>query len=157
MKRIFLILGVLLCLLSACGKEYTATDLLAKITVLPIHRDAVIYFRGADIEGSGYLSKETAELLYSGQNLLPLCDDFALLLGKDDRLFEVHLYHAADGEKADAIDLILQQRQSLLLCKDNGLYASDPPNVEVWRKGMWIVLMATDDNPSVKELLKKMI
>ena len=157
MKRILPILCALACLLTACGRHYTATDLLAKITALPSSRDAVIYFRGADREGKGYLSKETAGLLYSGQDPMILCEDFALLLGKDDRLFEVHLYFALDGEKADAIQMILQQRQSILLRKDNELYVPDQPGVEVWRRGKWVALLATDDNSAVKELLKQMI
>ncbi len=158
MKRILPLVCILLCLFTSCGEPYTATDLLAKIMSLPIKRDAVICFYGADEEGEGYLSNEKSSLLYSNQDPMAMAEDFAIALGKDDAVFEVHLYHALDGEKADAIELILQKRQSLLLRKDNELYTSESyANATVWREGRWVALLATDDNESVKQLLKKLI
>lgn len=157
MKRLMSILLLVSCLLTACGRSYTATDLLAKIMALPAARDAAIYFQGADIEGGGYLTQEQGALLYSGQDPMVLSQDYALALGKDDTVFEVHLYLALDGEKADAIELILQRRQSVLCHKDNELYTPDFVGVEVWRKGKWVALIATEDNQSIKELLKQVL
>ena len=155
MKRIVSILLLAIGLLTACRRGYTATDLLAKIMALPVARDAAIYFHGADPEGDGYLTREQGDLLYSGQDPILLSEDYVLALGKDDAVFEVHLYLALDGEKADAIELILQKRQSLLYRKENELYSPVPGDAEVWRYGKWVALIATEDNQSVKDLLKQ--
>ena len=159
MKRLILLVCLLTFTLTSCETEYTATDLLAKIMTLPIRRDAVIYFNGADADGAGYLSRENTERLYGGQSPASLSADYALALGKNDDLFEIHLYYALDAQLADEVEVILRERVYLLQKKDNELYLSDASNVGVmvWRRGNWVILLATEDNDSVKELLKSII
>ena len=159
MKRLMLLFCLISFTFTACRVEYTATDLLAKIMTLPIGRDAVIYFAGADADGVGYLSREETHRLYGGEEPSALSADYALALGKDDEVFEIHLYHALDAQMADEVEEILRERVSLLQKKENELYLSDSPTVTavVWRKGNWVALLATDDNESVKELLKSIL
>lgn len=157
MKRFLFTVCLLLCVLTSCQRAYTATDLLAKILAMPTTPDTVVYFHGADARDSAYLSPENTDLLYSGQNPGILAEEFALAMGKDDHVFEVHLYLALDDEKADQIENILRKRQTLLQKKDNELYDPDSSGrgATVWRKGKWVALVATEDNDAVKRILKQ--
>ena len=156
MKRLGVLLGVLVCLLCACGNQYTSTDLLAQIMALPTARDAMIYFKGADADDAGYLTQEDSLLLYGGKDPAVLSVDYALALGKDDSIFEVHIYRGLDVQQADEVELILRERLNRLQKKENEFYLSDGSMLSgtVWRKGNWIVLAVCDDNESILQLLR---
>ena len=156
MKRLVVLVGVLVCLLSACRMHYTSTDLLAQILALPTARDAKIYFKGADSDDEGYLPLEDRLLLYRGKDPTELSEDYALALGKDDSLFEVHIYRGLDAQQADEVEVILRDRLNRLQKKENEFYLSDGSMIggTIWRKGNWIVLIVCDDNESVLQLLR---
>lgn len=157
MKRLLPMVCILLCVLTACQSTSTATDLLAKILAMPPTPDTVVYFNGAGPEDSGYLTLEDTELLYSGQNPGMLSEEFAVAMGKDDHVYEVHLYLALDEEKADQIENILRGRQLLLQRKENYLYDPDSAaaSAVVWRRGKWVALLATEENEAIKSILKQ--
>lgn len=148
MKRIALLLSLLM-LCSGCNKSApTATDLMAKLLAysdLPVMQ---IYFNGAAFEDIGYLSREQSADLYCGQDPMSLSDEYAIALCKDDRICEIHLYHALDAEKADAIEAYLRKRQTLLLKKEYYFYDTDHPAASsvIWKKGKWVCLLVTHDN-----------
>lgn len=156
MKSVALLLSILL-LCSGCNRQApTATDLMAKL-LAPADTPAVrIYFNGASAEDSGYLSREECLSLYAGQNPVALSDEFAIALCKDDRIYEIHLYHALDAEKAEAIESCLRQRQTLLLKQDNYFYDPDHSAAAsvVWKKGKWVCLLVTHDNERAMECLR---
>ncbi|MBQ8288489.1 MAG: hypothetical protein IJX76_06940 [Clostridia bacterium] len=156
MKRL-LIIGMLALLLSGCGgREPTATDLLAKLLTMSEVPAVEVYFGGAMPEEAGYLSKEESALLYNGHLPSELSDEYAIALCKDDRIYEIHLYHALDTDKAEAIESHLRQRQTLLAGQDNYFYDSDSPAAGsvIWRQGKWVCLLVTDDNERAREILR---
>ena len=159
MKRIALLLSLLM-LCNGCNKAApTATDLMAKLLAFSDVPVMQVYFDGAAFEDVGYLSRDECAALYSGQNPIALSDEFAIALCKDDRIYEIHLYHALDAEKADAIEACLRRRQALLLKKEYYFYDADHPAASsvIWVKGKWVCLLVTDDNERAIDRLNSAI
>ncbi|MBQ8382055.1 MAG: hypothetical protein IJX47_02495 [Clostridia bacterium] len=156
MKRL-LAIGLLVLLLGGChGRAPTATDLLAKLLTGADVPSVEIYFDGAMPEETGYLSEEESALLYNGHLPSKLSDEYAVALCKDDRIYEIHLYHALDTDKAEAIESHLRQRQTLLAGRENLFYDPDSSAAGsvIWRKGKWVCLLVTDDNERAREILR---
>ncbi len=156
MTRVLCLILIVGAMISGCTRqEPTATDLLAKLLAKDDVRTVVIYFNGAQPEGEGYLSLESEKRLYNGHDLALLSDEYAIALGQDDRLYEIHLYHALDHGKAEAIENRLRDRQLLLSKQELYYYDSENRGAEaiVWRKGKWVCLLVTDDNESMREIL----
>ena len=156
MKR-FLAVLLLTLLLGGChGREPTATDLLAKLLTMPDAPTVEIYFSEAMPDEAGYLSKEDVALLYNGQSPARLSDGYSIALGKDDRIYEIHLYHALDLDKAEIIESYLRTRQTILASRDNYFYDPDTiaPGAVIWRQGKWVCLLVTDHNDLAREILQ---
>ncbi len=159
MKRILILLTAVLLLGGCRGREPTATDLLAKLITATHMPAAEIYFGGAFYEETGYLSEEASRLLYDGHIPAKLSDEYAVALSKDDRIVEIHLYHALDAEKADAIESQLRMRQNALVNRENYFYDPDGIAQEavIWRRGKWVCLLVTADNDAARDVLKSML
>lgn len=159
MKRIMILLALLLFLGGCRERDPTATDLLAKLLTETKIPTATIYFAGAFPEETGYLSEEAGARLYNGHIPAKLSDDFAIALCKDDRVLEIHLYHALDDEKADAIESQLRMRQSILSNQEYYYYDPDTvaPGAVVWRSEKWVCLLVTADNEKAREVLRAML
>lgn len=158
MKRILILCLVLLMMIAGCTRnEPTATDLLAKLLSLPDTPSMTVYFEGAMPENDGYLAVEEEQQLYDGQSPGALSDEYAIALCRDDRVYEIHIFHSLDVEKGEQIENILRRRQTILQKQENYLY--DPQNpgagAVIWRKGKWVCLLVTTDNDSAKEILRR--
>lgn len=156
MKRIALLFSLLL-LCSGCNAPTpTATDLLAKLLAYPDIPAVTVYFQGALAGETGYLSGEEFRRLYGGQDPARLSDEYAIALGKDDSIYEIHLFHALDAEKAEAIEANLRYRQALLWKQDTAFYDPDNPAAGsiIWKRGKWVCLLVTNDNERAVEVLK---
>jgi hypothetical protein len=122
MKRAILIWMIWAILLTGCQRtEPTATDLLAKVLSSQETPQVEIYFHGAMLSDSGYLSNETEETLYQGQSPKTLSDEFAIALCQGDQVYEIHIFHGLDAEKAEQIEHILSRRQTVLQKQENYL------------------------------------
>lgn len=157
MKRLISLLLLWTLILVSCSRnEPTATDLLAKLLASVEAPPMEIYFNGAVPEAVGYLSQTDSDALYEGHTPAKLSDEYALALCRDDRIYEVHLYHALDADRAEQIETILRRRQGALLKQENYLYDPDSPAAgsTVYRNGRWVCLLVTDDNQTAREILK---
>ncbi len=161
MKFLSLLLAAVL-MLSGCTLGFsqsapTATDLLAKLLALPDTPATRIYFNRADPEEECYLSEETARRLYGVRSPLSLADEYAIALCTDDRIWEIHLFHAADPERAQLIESRLGRRADLLAKESHQFYEPDSAGAgaTVFRRGRWVCLLVTSDNSAAKEILEK--
>ncbi len=152
------ILTVVILLTGCSGKRMNATDILARVLSQSNTPVMSIYFDGAVPDEEGYLAEEESKLLYGGQSPGDLSVRYAIALGKDDRIYEIHLYWALDHAKADQISRLLENRRTLLCKQENYLY--DPDSIAagamIWRKGKWVALLVTDENSQIAELLDKL-
>ena len=156
LKRVLLPI-LLIALLSGCrNRAPTATDLLAQLLADGDTPVMEIYFDGAMTEEKGYLSEENERLLYGGRLPSALADEYAVALCKDDRIYEIHLYHALDSEKAEILEGCLQRRQMLLAEKENCFYEPDgfAASAVIWRRGKWVCLLVTGDNEAAGKTLR---
>ena len=157
MKRAILIWMIWAILLTGCQRtEPTATDLLAKVLSSQETPQVEIYFHGAMLSDSGYLSNETEETLYQGQSPKTLSDEFAIALCQGDQVYEIHIFHGLDAEKAEQIEHILSRRQTVLQKQENYLYDPENPGAgaTIWRQGKWVCLLVTNENDHAKEILR---
>ena len=160
MKRMLALCMTLLIVTTGCQRsEPTATDLMAKLLSLPDTPSMTVYFEGAMPEDDGYLPIEEIGKLYVGQSPVELSDAFAIALCRDDRVFEIHIFHSLDSEKAEQIENILRRRQTLLQKQENYLYDPDNPGAgaAIWRQGKWVCLLVTTDNDTAKKILRNAI
>jgi hypothetical protein len=159
-KRILLGVWIVLAILTGCSRSSpTATDILAKLLTLPGTPPTTIYFEGAVPENDGYLSLHMEEKLYCGQSPAALSDAFAVALCKDDQVYEIHIFHSLDEEKAEQIETILRRRQTVLQKQENFLYDPENPGAGavIWRRGKWVCLLVTNDNDAAKAVLRELI
>ena len=159
-SRSLIAIVITLILLTGCNRrEPTATDVMAKLLSQPSVPPMTVFFEGAMPENDGYLPLIEEEKLYGGQSPSALADEYSIALCKDDEVYEIHVFHSLDGEKAEQIENILRRRQTILQKQENYLYDPDNPGAQatVWRKGKWVCLLVTNDNEAVKELLLKII
>lgn len=158
-----LLLGALciyMFLLNACTKSVpSATDLMALLMSELDHPEMQIYFDSAAEEGEGWISDDKLEALYDGHSPVSLADAYAIALCKDDRIYEIHLYHALSLSDAVQIEELMRNRLEELQSRENTVY--DPESVApggiVWARGRWVSLLVTENNQHAKEIMKKRI
>lgn len=157
MKRV-MIIGIFIALLfTGCHKNRpTATDLLAKLLSIQDTPSMTIHFEGAMPEEEGYFPINEELKLYDGHSATSLADEYAIALCSDDRIYEIHIYHSLDLDKAEQIETVLRRRQTLLQKQDNYLFDPQSPGAGavIWRNGKWVCLLVTDDNDAAKDILR---
>ena len=148
---------ILLIVLTGCERARPrATDLLAKLLSMPNTPQMEVYFEGAMHSEVGYLSAETEEMLYDGQSPKALSDEYAIALCRDDQVYEIHIYHALDAQRAEQIEHILARRQLILQKQENYLYDPENPGAGavIWRREKWVCLLVTTDNDNAKDIIR---
>ena len=164
MKRyVSLILFLIIVLCSCSRQEYTSTDLLyvmmEKLSSVPA---SSIYFSEAEENGENSLGGEAFRELYDGMSPLDLCESYALLVSRDDSVYEIHVYKGVSQIKCAEIEKILYRRIEMIQDKD--LYLYDESNYEnvisrarVVKKGRYVLLLATDMNDKLEDTVKDII
>lgn len=158
--RSLIAIVITLILLTGCNRrDPTATDVMAKLLSQLDIPPMTVYFEGAMPENDGYLPLIEEEKLYGGRTPSALSDEYAIALCIDDQVYEIHVFHSLDGEKAEQIENILRRRQTALQKQENYLYDPDNPGAQatVWRKGKWVCLLVTNDNETAKDILQDII
>lgn len=156
---IFLMLGLIL---SGCsGDSYTCTDLLVHLRdCYGQSGNCKIYFDGAGDQN--YIDGDKIRTLYDGMDPSGLCEDFAVCLPVDDRIFEIHVFRPVSNGRMEEVEKILRRRLDLLQRPDVYLYDCEGyeevvSSGEVVRKGGYVILLLTPDNSIAKERLKELV
>ncbi len=164
MKRKIILAFVFLSLfLTSCSDSAnTPTDILyeciGQVEQCPTSN---IYFSEAEAGCDEYIDEGQLKKLYNGMSPASLSVSFALLLSKDDSIYEVHIYKAKSQLNAEEIEKILYRRVEMIQKKD--IYLYDEENFEnisasakVYKKGRYVALIITDNNDSFEKVIKKM-
>ena len=164
MKVLYTLLLCLSLLLTSCGRnDYTPTDILYRIIEqsddIPSYN---IYFDSADPESNEHLDTDRQMLLYNGMSPCQLSASFAVILSKNDLVYEIHVYKSDSDINVPRIKKILARRIELL--QDNDVYLYEDENYEqivsaarIISKGRYVFLLVTDRNNEIEELVKDML
>ena len=164
MRAFFALCLCLSLLLVSCGtNDYTPTDIIYKVIEksdnLPSYN---VYFNSADKESDEYLDTDKQLLLYNGMSPCELSTSFAVMLSKDDSVYEIHVYKSDSEINVPRIKKILGRRIELL--QDNDVYLYEDENYEqivssarIISKGRYVFLLVTDRNNEIEELVKDML
>lgn len=132
-------------------------DALDSIDNLPPYE---IFYSGAPSYSESVLSDRDAELLYKDPNISRYAESFACALGKDDSIWEIHIFIALSAGDAGFIENALTRRLEIL--QNQEIYIYDPEAYEkrvedarVFRDGKIVVLTLCDDNSKVLKTIKK--
>ena len=159
-KHLCLLLTLMILLCGSCASHtLTPTDLLySALGSLEDHPDGNIFFSGAEENSPEYTDDEKIALLYDGRGTEGLYQSYALFLSSDDSIYELHVYRALSEAKALQIEKILYRRVDMLQKGDIYLYNED--NYEkvisracVIKKGVYVILLLTDDNDGAKKAM----
>ncbi len=150
-------------MLTSCGNQgKTADDIAFKLLNLyPSLPPCTQYIKNGEKFMSGYISPEDFAFLYLGERVvLPeweLIDEFRIIMSDNTEFFELHVIKAESSADSDELRKLLERRKRLieLYIKEE----NDFPivNAEIYIKGRFLVLVATDDNRSAVELLRKLL
>ena len=164
MKALYILLLCLSLILVSCGRnDYTPTDIIYRIIEksdnIPSYN---IYFDSADKESNEYIDTDKQLLLYNEMSPCELSSSFAIMLSKDDSVYEIHVYKSDSDINVPRIKKILARRIELL--QDNGVYLYEDENYErivsaarIINKGRYVFLLVTDRNNEIEELVKDML
>ena len=152
------------CILNSCvGRSPGATDLLFDaLDALGSFPAYEIFYSGAPEYSESLLNTEHSELLYRDKNMASYAESFAIALGKDDELWELHVFVALSAGDAGFIENALIRRLDILQTRD--IYIYDPEIYEkrvqdarVLRHGRVVCLSICDDNSRVLGEIKKSV
>ena len=158
-RYISLILFSVLILCSCSATEYTSTDLLyTLIDRLPQVPASSIYFSEAEENGENSFDGDSMSELYGGMSPKGLYISYALLVSRDDIVYEIHVYKSVSQIKNTDLEKLLYRRIELIQNKD--LYLYDEENYEnvicrarVVKKGRFVILLVTDDNDRLENTI----
>ena len=137
-RCLLIVIVLLICLiLCACGEAQKSCSeelfsLIADFS-LPL---GVTYAHGAEEGGPGYLSPETSRALYGegAEELLALCEDFAIFISERPTPFEAAVfrcYSASDSQRIVAM-LLSRVEDIRIALRDTGLAgAYDSAEIEI--------------------------
>ncbi len=150
-------------LLVACsGKGHTPTDILYEcVSQIESCPSSSIYFSEAEENSDAYIEKKQLSKLYNGMSPEELCSSYALLLSKDDSIYEIHIYKAESQIKADQVEKILLRRVEMIQKKDVYMYNTDnyeniSASAKIYKRGCYVSLIITNANDEIEKTIKKM-
>jgi hypothetical protein len=161
-KYLLLILLLLLSLLLGCTKEQISPLELLDLALAADedHPVCEIYFEKGEDENR--LDETDLLTLYNGEDPTKLATSYAICLGKDDRVYEIHLFQLADDQNRESLKKILYKRIDLIQNKE--IYLYDPENYEtvssfarVFEKGRILALLITPQPETIQDVLKAQI
>lgn len=175
-----LILLVLLCpLIVSCGEQpladVPAKTLLTEVLALFDNDGNVdIYHSDAAENDDAYLDPGLAGQTFLGEYGAPLADegsitDFAHAIPSGLFAFEIDIFKTADAAAADAVAQMLETRMEMKSARRTEIehyLSTDPSSVnelkaldemEVWRIGNYVMLLATHDNHTVKNTVRELL
>lgn len=160
-KIIFALILLPILLVSCGNRGHTPTDIIYECIANGDAPASSIYFSEAEENSDERIESEQLSKLYNGMSPENLCSSYALLLSKDDSIYEIHIYKARSQIKADQIAKILYRRVEMIQKKD--IYLYDEENYEniaasakVYKRGCYVSLIITNDNSSVESIIKNM-
>ncbi len=162
MKKIVLILAFII-ILSSCTERRPqhATDLLfdalAALESVPAYD---VYYSEAPKYSESFMSPETASLLYGDADMTSYAESFACVLGRDDSVWEIHIFVSLSAGDAGFIENALEKRLHILQNKEIYVYDSEAyekrvASAKILRDGKVVCLAVCDDNASVLKEIKK--
>ncbi len=175
-----LILLAMLCtLFVSCGDKPLADvpvkTLLSEALALFDNRDNVdIYHSDAGEDDDTYFDPSLAGQIFLGEYGASLAEDgviaeYAHAIPSALFAFEIDIFKAADTAAADAIEALLQSRfaiKSELRVQIEHYLSTNPDSanelkalddMEIWRIGNYVMLLATHDNTSVKNTVRTLL
>ena len=164
-KRIPVLLLLILCLsVPSCSvNEPSPTDILFEtLSVLADHPSGDVFFSGAEEYSGNYAEEEKLTSLYAGVSPKGLYSSYALFLCRDDRVYEIHIYKAASEAEGLRLQKLMDRRKDMLQSGD--IYLYDEENYEdvicaakTLRRGVYVILLLTDDNTKAEKTILGMI
>ena len=149
---------------AACSSgSAQATDLLYAVMGGMAEQPAGhVDFSEADENSDGYADGEKLAKLYDNMKLDGIFLSYALLLPEDDSIYEIHIYRARSEAKALQIEKILYRRVDMLQKSDVYLYNEENyesviSRARVIRRGIYAILLMTDDNSKAAKIIDKQI
>lgn len=146
MRKLCFLLCFLLLLLCGCSKQPTpATDVLADLLSLPAINPptADIYFAQGAPEAR--LEVVLQDLYGAETDMLTRLADYAIFLGRNTTLYEIHILRAVSASDIPALRCALTTRAKLLcLATEEG--HTTPPSAIVYEVGDLLFLFATPHN-----------
>lgn len=158
--------SILLCLLlifsftSCSKKELSATDLLFDaLDTLDYTPPYDIFYSEAPKYSESHMTSESAYLLYKDEDMTSYAESFACVLGKDDSVWEIHIFVALSAGDAGFIENALEKRLNILQNKeiyvyDIEAYEARVADAKVFRDGKVVCLVVCDDNSRVLKEIK---
>ncbi len=163
-KKIFLAI-IIVCILftNSCSiYQPTADDIAYKLLNLyPSLPPCSQYVKMTEKNQPGYISPENFSYLYTGDNKsLPewnLIDNFRLVISDSTSFFEIHIIVVNNSTETEEITKLLEKRKKLidLYRKEEGDFTVN--KTDIFISGKYAVLLATYDNASAINLLKKLL
>ncbi|MBE6619248.1 MAG: hypothetical protein E7626_05650 [Ruminococcaceae bacterium] len=163
MKKTLALLIALLSVFSSCQRKLpSAADLIFEVLgALDDVPAYAIYYSDAPKYSGSTLSPEDAELLYRDCDMCSYAESFAVALGKDDSVWEIHVFIALSAGDAGFIEDALTRRLEML--RDDDIYVYDAETYEsriesakVVREGRLVCLTVCGDNAlAAKKILGK--
>lgn len=161
-KTVTLLLSLLLIVsFSSCSKKApSATDLLFDaldtLDTLPPYD---IFYSEAPKYSESFMTGEDAYLLYKDEDMTSYTESFACVLGRDDSVWEIHIFVALSAGDAGFIENALEKRLHILQNKEIYVYDSDAyeariEDAKVFRDGKVVCLVVCDENSRVLKEIK---
>jgi hypothetical protein len=157
---LLLALTLIFSLASCSQKTPSATDLLFDaLNTLECVPPYDIFYGEAPKHSGSYMTSENAYLLYKDCDMTSYAESFACALGKDDSVWEIHIFVALSVGDAGFIENALEKRLDILRNKeiyvyDNDAYESRISDAKVFRNGKTVCLTVCDDNAKVIKAIK---
>ena len=164
MRTITLLTLAICLLLCSCAEETQSSDLMAHIithgTAIPT--DCLIYYSDAAEHSPNRITKKTLENMYmAAYPIDSLCENYAILLGKRDIPYEIHLMKARSHSDLGELMSALNARRELLYKKENDRFNSESgeqtARTTVFCNGKYAILLLTPNNEELQKLITRYI